>query len=768
MFKQPFDIQMTFNSRLKRARVEFTAAECFAHWKPPRDLIARVESKFEEERDEGYIETYLIFHKRFEEFWSHIRGLKGSLDPARKIKFTLGQGGRRYPEIRLDRDESHNFRLSCKFSPKKISTISFSAFLFNVLMLIDRMDASWRADRAQLKFLYLMLKNGQSFDAVTLLPQASAEDNTRSGFALRMNTASHYASLHVFDPSWFASEASCRSLFKEARLAFTKLKPAKEKMIFLESHSLDKILSLLSKMQAFGFQMPYDLLVAYDESYRLNANLLTADKTGEFDLLARSLAKVKPSHQRTRGDILQIDLDPSRMVATVVGFNQDIAKLGPTLTLSALTEDIQRAGVTVGFEERVEGLLDLIHSGRNALGYVAAIGRAAAAGKTLSFELCNADDSLHKEAVDIRERQNHQVVRKGSLVAEVRYTDGLAGSTVDGRTFYALGSAASLGMSAGHGVSLVKDQQFYATQDGLLVVEGQTISCQAAYVHKGSINLASGNLRFEGSVVIEGDIESGATVDIDGALIVKGSIDGAKVSCSGDLEVLGGVNTGKIGYLHVGGNARLGFVENSIVHVKRSLSVQRSITHSLVISGGLIHVLDESNGVIVGGLLCAWQAIVCAKFGMSQGTVTQCRLGSQHRTEIRLQRLATRQKFFQAAADNNLKSIAIFEKPGLQLSADQQKRYDYVKKNAGRYVNILKIIKVSIAKASKSTDYNVDATLVVKNILDKNSMIWVCGKKIPVPTNMKGVLVSKHVADGILDLGEVAKFREQHPAAIVA
>src|SRR5690349_21559724 len=96
------NIRLTFNSRLKRARLEFRVDECFKMRKPPRELFVRIEERFKEERSDGFIETYLIFQKRFEELWSHLRSLEGDIDPAREIKFTIAQGGRVYSEIQVE------------------------------------------------------------------------------------------------------------------------------------------------------------------------------------------------------------------------------------------------------------------------------------------------------------------------------------------------------------------------------------------------------------------------------------------------------------------------------------------------------------------------------------------------------------------------------------------------------------------------------------------------------------------------------------------
>jgi uncharacterized protein (DUF342 family) len=761
-------LQLSFNSRLKRARLEFRVDECFKSRKPPRELIARLEDRLKEERNEGFIETYLIFHKRLEEFWSHIRSLEGEIDGDKMVKFTLAQGGRIYSEIQIETSKSlGTATLSCKIPPKKMSSISFNAFLFNVMLQLDQEDLPLSVDRGQMRFLYLMLKNGQALDGVKIVSQPKADEVSSAGYMVRINPQLHYATLHVFDSRWLADELTCKKLLKEARIALKKINVKNIKMNFLEGHSIEKISSLLTKAQAFGFSMPYDLLVAYDEQYRLNANLLASDKAvAEVDL--QNLTASKAKHRRLRSDCLHFELDPSAMKASVIAVDEKIDKVRNAIDDKWLIAELAKAGINYGFEATLPDFVDALRRGDTIVGAQIAKGKAAEPGENLAFvPLANAD-SDYDDTVDLRERQNHKVVHKDDLVGEVRYTDGQAGMTVEGKFFFARGSAISLGLQTGDGIICKHDCQFFAVRDGLLSIENNIISCKTVYVHKGSINLASGNLKFEGSVVVEGDIESGATVEIVGTLLVKGSIDSAKVRCSGDVEVKGGVNTGKRGFLHVGGSATVGFIENSIIQVKESLTVQRLITHSWVVSGGVIEVRDESKGMILGGLVCSWQSIVCAKFGGDKGHTTQCRIGSNYQDELRLQRLSQRIKRFQEASNENLSSIELLEKPGRQLSEDQMKHLEYIRRNAGRYESILTKLKETKAALDQAIVYNPDATLVVTDIIDKNSMVYVSGKKITVPTNLKGVLLSAAVPKGILDLSGIESFQRSHPNAVVA
>lgn len=770
MFGSP-DVSVTYNARLRRVRIHFLASECFKSRKPPGKLIKKIEDRLAEAKEDGFIETFDIFTKRLDDFWAHIRSLEGKIDENREIKFTVAQGGRIYPEIILKPGgEDAIALLSCQFSRSKMSGISFNTFVFNVMLQLKKLHVERNPDRAQLRFLYLLLKHGHALRDETLRAQPRPQDYVRLSRLVSIDPRHHFVSLHVFDERWLESEASCKRLLHESLVELKELNKDKRRLVLLNKHSLEKLQSLVHKMQALGFQMPYDLLIAYDVRHKLDAGLLRQEKQlAKHDQEAQPRWKVRLGvlQRRPRGDYFQVETEDSGMRAVIRSVEKSaLAAVKDKIDLESLARELEKQGIVFGYEGYLEDLWQAIHEGRDLVGMDVAEGTPAQAGQVPVLYMFQRAENGE---VDIREAQNQKLYKAGDRVAEIRFEDGAPGTTVEGKPVHARMPAAHAPFRAGEGIILKEDDRFYAERDGLVAMEGQTISCESIYVHKGSINLASGNLNFDGAVVVEGDIEAGASVQVRGRLSVKGMIAAAKVRCSGDVEVQGGIITGDHGYLQVGGNLTCSYIENSHIQVKKNLTVARSIMNSSVIGGASILVTDSNRGLIAGGSVSAWSAIRVARCGLPQGQVTECRIGSDYLMERRILHLAKRKLRIQDYCRMIEATIATIE--GSKSQKPETK--DEIRTLQDRAKRAHAIVQALIQKQDhieRRMNWNTQATLVVSGILEKNVALTAAGKTIPISNSLQAIFVPATPVNGsqIVDLEELDAFTKAHPEAMVA
>ena len=121
----------------------------------------------------------------------------------------------------------------------------------------------------------------------------------------------------------------------------------------------------------------------------------------------------------------------------------------------------------------------------------------------------------------------------------------------------------------------------------------------------------------------------------------------------------------------------------------------------------------------------------------------------------------------QDVAEENLKSLQALDKSTARQSEDFKRLHQMLKKRGQRIDKIVTAMKELKFRTEHGLVYNPDATLVVKGIIDKNVMVQISGKKIPVQTNMKGVVLSPFAPKGIMDMGDTASFVRLHPTAKV-
>jgi uncharacterized protein (DUF342 family) len=400
-------------------------------------------------------------------------------------------------------------------------------------------------------------------------------------------------------------------------------------------------------------------------------------------------------------------------------------------------------------------------------------GEPAKPGKKTYLHLSYRDRPVPREGQsdDVRERQNSRLARAGQLIAEVRYDDGVPGRNVYGEDIHAVGSALEARMTAGESVELQGPGRFMALRDGLIETDGGTLRIVQTYVHQGSVNLASGNLAFDGAVVVQGDIEAGATVEVKGSLLVEGVIGRATVKVGRDLEVTGGMITSQDGIVVVGGSCQAQFVENSRLHVKGTLEVEKSILNSEVVCGGPLLVRDPARGVVSGGAISCWNAMALKHLGMAQGHTTVCRIGTHYATEIRWQRMNQRLRVVQEykeTVSKQLKDISGSTQGRKAAELDAQRQA--LQRRFQKAEKVLAHAQKRRDLLEKQMKWNPNATLAVRGILDKNVALHAAGKLIKIGQNVQGVLVtaSPYRGSSINDLSVWDEFHKAWPESRLA
>lgn len=151
-----------------------------------------------------------------------------------------------------------------------------------------------------------------------------------------------------------------------------------------------------------------------------------------------------------------------------------------------------------------------------------------------------------RERIDYRERPAVPAVEPGQVIARVIPPGpGVPGMTVTGREVPApAGRPARLAAGAGtswgdDGTSLRADRLGQPVMDA--AGESVVIHVIPTLNHRGDVDMATGNLRFSGNIVVQGDVAKGMTVEAGGSVLVLGDVSGATVSAGRQIKVCGRV-----------------------------------------------------------------------------------------------------------------------------------------------------------------------------------------------------------------------------------
>lgn len=149
------------------------------------------------------------------------------------------------------------------------------------------------------------------------------------------------------------------------------------------------------------------------------------------------------------------------------------------------------------------------------------------------------DDGL----IDYREHGGIVVVRPGEpLMRRLPHTLGVVGHTVRGRDL-----PPRPGMDVPFspqlaGAQLASDDpnllQSAVVGQPVLVPHGVMVE---PVLRVAEVNLATGNIHFDGTVQVDGEVQHGMLVQASGDIIVRGTVDGGLLEAGGDVHVSGGI-----------------------------------------------------------------------------------------------------------------------------------------------------------------------------------------------------------------------------------
>lgn len=140
-----------------------------------------------------------------------------------------------------------------------------------------------------------------------------------------------------------------------------------------------------------------------------------------------------------------------------------------------------------------------------------------------------------------------------------------------------------------------------------------------------NVGLSTGNIEFEGSVQVNGNVTSNYVVKAQGNVIINGIVEGAHIWAGGNIIIARGMNGMAKGTLRAGGNIVAKFIENAKAQADGYINAG-SILHSDATAGTEI-VVSGKRGFITGGRVQAAKKIEVKTLGAVLGAPTIVEVG---------------------------------------------------------------------------------------------------------------------------------------------
>jgi len=257
--------------------------------------------------------------------------------------------------------------------------------------------------------------------------------------------------------------------------------------------------------------------------------------------------------------------------------------------------------------------------------------------------------------VDYRELDIINNVKKGDVLAElIPAKDGKDGYRVTGEIIkYKPGKPPYI--KYGKNIELLEDGKTLVSKiDGLVELKGNRLIVSELFEVK-NVNNETGNIYFNGTVLVRENALNGFQIKADGDVEVRGVVEGAYIENKGDVIIRQGIQGYNRPTIQTKGNITTKFVENAIINAGGNIMAE-AIMHSQIACKGNINLIGK-RGLIVGGICRAGKEIKAKTIGSSMATSTILEVGTDPYALERKEKLKQELEIAEENLDKITKSL---------------------------------------------------------------------------------------------------------------
>jgi uncharacterized protein (DUF342 family) len=146
------------------------------------------------------------------------------------------------------------------------------------------------------------------------------------------------------------------------------------------------------------------------------------------------------------------------------------------------------------------------------------------------------------------------------------------------------------------------------------------------------VGIATGNINYQGSITIEGSIEEGAKVVCTGMMMINANVESSDIEVGQDMTVKGGIKLKNRGVIKVKGNLRSKFIENAIIEVDGDVIVEGSILNSKIYCLGSVLLIGATSGIL-GSEIIVFGSVSTVNLGSTAGLDVIVDMGYHHKND---------------------------------------------------------------------------------------------------------------------------------------
>lgn len=310
--------------------------------------------------------------------------------------------------------------------------------------------------------------------------------------------------------------------------------------------------------------------------------------------------------------------------------------------LDTIIQILAKNGIKAGIRE--EQIKQMLSEGLYYKKIPVAAGKPAADGADGHFDFLFDTETNKKPkilpdgSVDYRTMTNIPTVKEGAIIA--RYTpaaEGQEGFDLSGRVLPAR-NGRELPEIKGKGFCTSEDKRAYmATTSGRIEMENGRISIKNFLEIKGDVDLLTGDIDFDGDVLVHGNVTGGRKVRAGGTLTVEGSVEGCELYAGKDIVLARGMQGGGRGVVSCKGSLSGKFFEQTRITAGKNVNANSVL--SCTVEAGEDIVVAGRHGAILGGTVYAGRVLEVTTVGNIAEVQSELIAGKSDELEKMMQKL---------------------------------------------------------------------------------------------------------------------------------
>ena len=209
---------------------------------------------------------------------------------------------------------------------------------------------------------------------------------------------------------------------------------------------------------------------------------------------------------------------------------------------------------------------------------------------------------LEDGSVDYRNIDGYEPVSKDVLLATYTpATSGHFGYNVRGAVIPNVKGKEQPRLS-GSGFRINEEgTEYYSDLDGKVELNNNNTELIVSNVLqiKSDVDLTTGDVSFNGDVIITGNVVSGSRINVTGNVTIQGNVEGAIILSGGDITMKLGMQGGGRGIIKCGGNLYGKFFEQVQIDCKGDVHASSMMNCNVCCQGSMF--VTGRHGILVGG-----------------------------------------------------------------------------------------------------------------------------------------------------------------------